>query len=148
MVYESRTCIDGRKYFLDSHFFVSRRTYRAFLEFESIFEYYWRCLLRTERENPRKSAVDQQTVSDVTSISDTSLQTPAKVILFNDETHTFEEVIGQLIKALKCDTARAEALTWEVHNSGKAAVFDGPMDQCVKVSGVLEEIRLHTQIEM
>jgi len=92
--------------------------------------------------------VDQQTVSDVTSDSDVSIQTPAKVILFNDEIHTFEEVIGQLIKALKCDTTRAEALTWEVHNSGKAAVFDGPMDQCVKISGVLEEIGLHTQIEL
>ncbi len=92
--------------------------------------------------------MDQQTVSDVTSDSDVSIQTPAKVILFNDEIHTFEEVIGQLIKALKCDTAKAEALTWEVHNSGKAAVFDGPMDQCMKVSGVLEEIGLHTQIEI
>jgi ATP-dependent Clp protease adaptor protein ClpS len=92
--------------------------------------------------------VDQQTVSDVTSDSDVSIQTPAKVILFNDEIHTFEEVIGQLIKALKCDTTRAESLTWEVHNSGKAAVFEGPMDQCVKTSGVLEEIGLHTQIEL
>ncbi|MGA3243285.1 MAG: ATP-dependent Clp protease adaptor ClpS [Bacteroidota bacterium] len=92
--------------------------------------------------------MDQQTVSDVTSNSDVSIQTPAKVILFNDEIHTFEEVIGQLIKALKCDTVRAEALTWEVHNSGKAAVFEGPMDQCMKVSGVLEEIGLHTQIEL
>ncbi len=92
--------------------------------------------------------MDQQTVSDVTSDSDVSIQTPAKVILFNDEIHTFEEVIGQLIKALKCDTAKAEALTWEVHTSGKAAVFDGPMDQCMMVSGVLEEIGLHTQIEI
>lgn len=120
----------------------------AFLEFESIFEYYWARLLCTEREFPRKSVVDQQTVIDVTSDSDVSIQTPAKVILFNDEIHTFEEVIGQLIKALSCDTAKAEALTWEVHNSGKAAVFEGPMDQCVKISGVLEEVRLHTQIEL
>lgn len=92
--------------------------------------------------------MDQQTVSNVTSDSDVTIQTPAKVILFNDEIHTFEEVIGQLIKALTCDTAKAEALTWEVHNSGKAVVFEGPMDRCVKVSGVLEEIGLHTQIEM
>lgn len=128
--------------------FFSGCSERAFLEFESIFEYYSKSLLCIERAFPQKSAVDQQTVSDVTSNSDVSIQTPAKVILFNDEIHTFEEVIGQLIKALKCDTARAEALTWEVHNSGKAAVFEGPMDQCMKVSGVLEEIGLHTQIEL
>jgi len=92
--------------------------------------------------------MDQQTVSEHVSDSDVSIQPPAKVILFNDEIHTFEEVIGQLIKALKCGTKKAEALTWEVHNSGKAAVFEGAMDECVRVSGTLEEIGLHTQIEM
>ena len=73
---------------------------------------------------------------------------PAKVILFNDEIHTFDEVIGQIIKATGCDTTKAEALTWEVHNNGKATVYDGPMDECVKVSHVLEEIALSTQIEL
>ena len=92
--------------------------------------------------------MDQQTERGVTSDTDETIQTPARVILFNDEIHTFEEVTGQLIKALGCGTAKAEALTWEVHSTGKAAVFDGPMDRCVKVSGVLEEIGLHTQIEM
>jgi ATP-dependent Clp protease adapter protein ClpS len=80
--------------------------------------------------------------------SDVLVQEPAKVILFNDEVHTFDEVIGQLIKALGCDTAKAEALTWEVHSQGKAVVFEGPMNECVRVSGVLEEIALHTQIEV
>lgn len=76
------------------------------------------------------------------------IQSPARVVLFNDQVHTFEEVIGQLIKALRCDSSEAEGLTWEVHNSGKASVFEGPMDDCVKVSGVLEEIALHTQIQV
>ena len=80
--------------------------------------------------------------------SDTLIEHPAKVILFNDEIHSFEEVIGQLIKALRCDSSKAEGLTWEVHNSGKAAVFEGPMNECIKVSGVLEEIALHTQIQI
>jgi len=81
---------------------------------------------------------------------DTDLLTkePAKVILYNDEIHTFEEVVGQLIKALGCDTARAEALTWEVHSKGKAFVYDGTMNECLRVSEVLEEIALHTQIEV
>ena len=92
--------------------------------------------------------MNQQTEHNVTSETDETIQTPAKVILFNDEVHSFEEVIGQLIKALGCGSTKAEALTLEVHNSGKAAVFQGPMDRCVKVSGVLEEIGLHTQIEM
>ena len=75
------------------------------------------------------------------------IQEPAKVVLFNDEVHTFEEVIGQIIKATGCDLAKAQALTWEVHNSGRAIVYEGEMTKCVRVSAVLEEIDLMTQIE-
>ncbi|MBI4548979.1 MAG: ATP-dependent Clp protease adaptor ClpS [Ignavibacteriae bacterium] len=79
---------------------------------------------------------------------DVAIQEPAKVILFNDEIHTFDEVIGQLIKALGCDVAKAESLAWEVHSNGKAVVYQGGMTKCVQVSGVLEEIELLTQIEV
>ncbi|MDH3251827.1 MAG: ATP-dependent Clp protease adaptor ClpS [Ignavibacteria bacterium] len=72
---------------------------------------------------------------------------PAKVILFNDEVHTFDEVITQVIKATRCSQAKAESLTLEVHNNGKAVVFSGDMHRCVEVSGILEEIDLMTQIE-
>jgi len=77
-----------------------------------------------------------------------SIQEPARVLLFNDEVHTFEEVIGQIIKATGCDHARAESLTWEVHSNGKAMVFEGEMRKCMEVSGILEEIDLMTQIEV
>jgi ATP-dependent Clp protease adaptor protein ClpS len=73
---------------------------------------------------------------------------PAKVILFNDNVHTFDDVIGQLIKAIHCDSTKAEAIAWEVHNNGKALVFEGDMPECLKVSHILEEIALHTQIEV
>jgi len=73
---------------------------------------------------------------------------PAKVILFNDDIHTFDEVIAQLIKAIHCDSQQAEAITWEVHTRGKAAVYEGDMPECLRVSGILEEIALHTQIEV
>jgi ATP-dependent Clp protease adaptor protein ClpS len=73
---------------------------------------------------------------------------PAKVILFNDEIHTFEEVITQIIKAIRCGREKAEALTWEVHHTGRAMVYAGEMLRCVEVSAVLEEIQLMTQIEV
>ena len=79
---------------------------------------------------------------------ETVTQEPAKVILFNDEIHTFDEVIEQLIKATGCNHHRAEALAWEVHTRGKAIVYEGEMRRCVEVSGVLEEIQLMTQIEV
>jgi ATP-dependent Clp protease adaptor protein ClpS len=79
---------------------------------------------------------------------DLSVQEPAKVILFNDEVHTFDEVITQLIKATHCTQEKAEALAWEVHSSGKAVVFAGALPRCMEVSGILEEIDLLTQIEV
>jgi len=35
-----------------------------------------------------------------------------------------------------------------VHTRGKACVYTGEMPECLRVSHVLEEIALHTQIEM
>lgn len=71
----------------------------------------------------------------------------AKVILFNDEWHSFDEVINQIIKATGCTLKKAESLTLEVHTSGKSAVFEGELQECLIVSSILEEIALHTQVE-
>ncbi len=71
----------------------------------------------------------------------------SRVVLFNDDWHTFEEVITQLIKATKCSFDEAREKTFEVHTNGKSVVFSGPLNDCLKVSSVLEEIALHTQVE-
>lgn len=70
----------------------------------------------------------------------------SKVVLYNDDWHTFDEVIMQLIKAVNCNYEQARALAFQVHVKGQAIVFNGTMDLCLKVSGILEEIALHTQI--
>jgi ATP-dependent Clp protease adaptor protein ClpS len=79
---------------------------------------------------------------------DVLTQEPAKVILFNDDIHSFDEVISQLIKATRCTRASAEGLAWEVHTKGKAVVFGGELMRCMEVSHILEEIQLMTQIEV
>jgi ATP-dependent Clp protease adaptor protein ClpS len=77
-------------------------------------------------------------------ISDVNLS--SRVLLFNDDWHTFEEVISQLIIATRCSFDQARGFAFEVHVKGKAIVFTGSMSKCLKVSSVLEEIALHTQI--
>ena len=99
-------------------------------------------------DEPKEIATMERPVSDKDSDKDTLTQEPARVILFNDEVHTFDEVIDQIIKATNCPRPKAEALTWQVHHAGKANVFEGEMTECMKVSGVLEEIALHTVIEV
>jgi ATP-dependent Clp protease adapter protein ClpS len=77
---------------------------------------------------------------------ETIIGLPYKVILFNDDVHSFDEVINQLIIAIKCSFEIARSLTFEVHVKGKAVVFTGGLTECLKVSSILEEIALHTQI--
>ena len=74
-------------------------------------------------------------------------KTPWRVILYDDDIHTFDEVIGQLIKALDCSQDHAEKLTYKVHNEGKAEVYEGPFEDCFEVNGVLKEIQLVTEIK-
>lgn len=93
-----------------------------------------------EEEKPGVKVLDQEQ-------EDEEEKTPWRVILYDDDVHTFKEVIGQLLKALKCNRSRAEELTYKVHNKGKAEVFEGPFEDCFEVNGVLKEIQLVTEIK-
>jgi len=70
----------------------------------------------------------------------------SKVILYNDDWHTFDEVIYQLIKAVKCTFEEARDFAFEVHVKGKSIVFTGDLKDCLRVSSILEEISLNTQV--
>ncbi len=70
------------------------------------------------------------------------------LILFNDSYHSFEEVIEQVMNATGFGYDRAEAVTMEAHNRGKAAVISGDLDKCLEAQKILEEISLRTAIEV
>ncbi len=76
----------------------------------------------------------------------TDIGLPFKVLLYNDDWHTFDEVINQLIKAIECSYETARGYAFEVHVKGLAVVYKGELQKCLKVSSVLEEIELHTQV--
>ncbi len=78
--------------------------------------------------------------------TDVGVSIPYKVLLFNDDIHTFDEVISQLIKAVECSYEEARAFAFEAHVKGKAIVFNGELSLCLKITSILEEIALHTQI--
>jgi len=48
---------------------------------------------------------------------------PYNVIVLNDEEHTFEYVIDLLTKLFGHSLTSAEALTWKIHNTGRAVVY-------------------------
>ena len=90
--------------------------------------------------------LENKPIGDVDVAEDISIGLESKVVLFNDDWHTFDEVINQLIKAINCSYEQARGHAFEVHVKGKSIVFTGSMRDCLKVTSILEEIALTTQI--
>ena len=90
----------------------------------------------------------QKSVPEIDVLTEDSVNTglESRVVLYNDDWHTFDEVIAQLIKAIHCSFEKARAHAFEVHIKGKSIVFTGQMKDCLRVSGILEEIELTTEI--
>ena len=76
----------------------------------------------------------------------TKVSLPLKVLLFNDDWHSFDEVIIQLIKALHCSIADAQKYAFEAHVNGSTVIFYGELSNCLKVTSILDEIALNTEI--
>jgi len=115
----------------------------------------YRSVLRWEAGRPAAAAYPTafpETVSPDVEVLEkeddgTDTDAPWSVVLFNDEVHTFQEVITQLVKATGCSSAKAEELAWTVHTKGKATVYEGSFQECFDVQAVLNEIDLVTEIQ-
>ena len=75
------------------------------------------------------------------------VETPWRVVLYDDDVHTFDDVIVQVVKATGCTAERAARHAWTVHTEGKDCVYTGEFFECLRVQGVLREIQLVTEIE-
>lgn len=71
---------------------------------------------------------------------------PWQVILFNDEVHSFDQVILQVQKATGCGLKEATRITFEAHMNGKSVAFRGEFADCHRVAGILREIQLIVEI--
>ena len=72
---------------------------------------------------------------------------PYIVIVYNDEVHTFDEVILQMQKAIGCTYEHGLAVAVEIDRDGRAVVFGGTQDECERVANVLREIRLQVETD-
>jgi len=69
-----------------------------------------------------------------------------KLILFNSS-HTWDEVIEQLMKATGYDPVHCEQIAMIAHTKGKAVVKSGDVDELSHINFILKEINLVTTIE-
>lgn len=83
----------------------------------------------------------------VKELVDIRADAPWTVILYNDDVHTFDEVILQLVKATGCAVEEAAKIALNAHAAGRAPAYSGTFDECFRVNGVLREIQLVTEIE-
>ena len=72
---------------------------------------------------------------------------PWNVILFNDDVHSFDEVVLQVQRATGASLDRAVAVTMEAHTRGRAVCYTGPLERCEHVAAVLRQINLTVEID-
>ena len=71
---------------------------------------------------------------------------PWQVVIYNDDVHTFEEVILQVQKATGVSLKAAFEITMTVHTKGQAVCFEGALSACERVAAVLREIALRVAV--
>ena len=105
-------------------------------------------VIREETPSLEAEAVPEKKVTlAIAEETESSLDNPWFVVLFNDHIHSFDDVIIQLVKAIGCPIGDAERLALQVHTQGKAGVFEGSFEKCFRVQSVLREIELVTEIQ-
>lgn len=77
---------------------------------------------------------------------DPELEPGWRVILFNCDCHTFEQVEAVLMKAVRCSLSQARAFSWEIHSKGSAVVYQGELERCEAVADAIGAIGLLVKV--
>ncbi len=67
-------------------------------------------------------------------------------VLFNCYCHTFDEVVGQLMKAIGCSSTTGSQLANVAEQFGSVSVFTGSESQCEKVADILSSTGLDVKV--
>ena len=71
-----------------------------------------------------------------------------RVILFNCDCHSYDDVIDLLCKSIPgMIPSRAFELAWTIDNTGQAEVFSGEMDSCNEIAASLGKAGLRVQVQ-
>lgn len=70
-----------------------------------------------------------------------------RVTLYNDDFHSIDEVVGQILKALSCELDMAVDIMLRAHTRGSATVIIADQTTADGVATVLREILLVVSVE-
>ncbi|NCO32952.1 MAG: hypothetical protein AUJ92_09660 [Armatimonadetes bacterium CG2_30_59_28] len=88
-----------------------------------------------------------QTIERADVDTGTGVGHPWSVVIYNDDWHSFDDVVRQVQRATGCALERAEQITYEAHTRGRAIAYCGDKEKCQEVASVLREIRLQVEID-
>jgi ATP-dependent Clp protease adaptor protein ClpS len=71
---------------------------------------------------------------------------PWKVVLFNCDCHTFDEVEKVVMKATRCTLSRARQISNEVDSRGSAIIYGGALERCEAVADVIGAVGLKVKV--
>jgi ATP-dependent Clp protease adaptor protein ClpS len=75
--------------------------------------------------------------TETTSV-DTGAQVDARVVVFNCECHTYDQVIALFCQYIPgMNTTKAFELAWKIDHDGEAIVFEGTLAQAEEIAGKL-----------
>ena len=80
-------------------------------------------------ESPEKETLGKESTA-----TKTKPQVNFKVVLFNDETHTYDYVVDLLTTCCELSKKQAFKCAVEVDLTGRTIVFYGPKTECTEVS--------------
>ena len=69
-----------------------------------------------------------------------------RVVIHNNDTTSYEDVIMILIAATGCDTQEAVIETWEAHTFGQANVHFADGSECEDVALVISSVGVRTEV--
>ena len=76
-----------------------------------------------------------------------SIKQNHQLILWNDDTNTFQHVITCLVKYLDYTESQAEKIAWTVHNDGKCVVLEGSLTEVEIYRKILKQEGLTVTVE-
>ena len=68
------------------------------------------------------------------------------VVLFDDEVHSQDEVVIQLMKALQCSLGRAHNLMRQAEQAGKTTVAITHREHAMRITEILRQIDLRVRL--
>lgn len=70
-----------------------------------------------------------------------------RLILWNDDTNTFDHVINCLVKYLDYTESQAELIAWTVHHEGKCIILEGSFTEVEVYRKIFRQEGLTVSIE-